>query len=159
MHHKRISIFLLLAGVMAFLGGAVVFGVYVPSLARECKSMYPEMARLYWPMLLCVWAIGAVYAAALTFYMLISARIGRDQSFCPQNARDMRRIAWLLYAAAALWLGLACGPSLFSMDIGPTALAFVLLALASGAMGMVAYALWHLLQRASSLQEENDLTV
>lgn len=57
---------------------------------------------------------------------------------------------WLLSLASS-WLP--------DMGAGPWCMVPLLLAMASGAMGLLAWALSWLLGRAMQLQEENDLTI
>lgn len=159
MNHRRISVFLLLAGLIAMLGILWVFGIYVPLVAQQCALTFSQLKYLYWPALLYLWGIGLLFLAALANYLLISVRIGRNQSFCTQNADGLRTISVLLFIAAALCIaGLAAG-LLPRMSFGIWCIPVVLLSLASGAMGMLAWALGWLLRRAVQLQEENDLTI
>lgn len=160
MEQKRVSAALTVAGSLATLGGVLVFFVFVPILADECRSMYPELARLYWPGLIGMWSIAAAYLAAMVFYFRIVARIGKDQSFCRANARELGWIARCLGAAGCLWILAIFLPGLvWQADIGPVWLWLFLAAAASFAMGVLAWGLGRLLQRAVSLKEENDLTV
>ncbi len=59
-----------------------------------------------------------------------------------------------------LWLSAVFAPGLlFHLSIGPAWLLFFLCALASFALGILAWGLGKLVQRAATIQEENDLTV
>ena len=156
---KRLSRMLLLAGALAGVGGLFILFVEAPAAAQECRAAYPEYAWLFWPGLLYVWAVGGLYLSALYQYGRICVRIGQDRSFCAENGKGLHRIARLLFAAAA-----ACAAAPFLLAAaaevgGPAVVLCLLLALASAAMGMLAWALGKLLMRAVALQEENDLTV
>lgn len=159
MEHKKLSVILLLAGGIAGLGGAAVFFGYAPAIGLEIKAGTPELARLFWPLLALVWVIALLYAAALWQYMAICVRIGKNNSFCAGNAASLRRIGLFLYAAAGVWGLLILSPLVLKFDIGPVWLVFMLVGLASAAVGMVARAMAALVARAAKLQEENDLTV
>ncbi len=160
MEQKRVSAALMAAGALAAAGGAFVFFVYAPVLAGECRSAYPELSPLYWPGLAGVWLIGAVYLAAMAFYFRIVARIGRDRSFCRANARELGWIARCMAAAGALWLAAAFLPgAIWHVPIGPVWIVFLLAAMASFAMGTLAWGLSRLLERAVALKEENDMTI
>ena len=89
--------------------------------------------------------------------MTICRRIGQGRSFCAENAAGLDRIGRLLLAAAGLWLLGEAGYAV--ADLGIAGLYFPLLALASAALGVLAWALGGLLRHAVRLQEENDLTV
>ena len=154
MKQKKVSVFLVLAGTLASLGLIFLFFVYAPLLAGECRSMYPDLAHLYWPGLIFLWVIALLYGAAMTEYFRISIRIGQNRSFCRENAKGLKRIALFMAIPGVLWPL----PS-FVTDIGPAALLLLLAAMASLALGMLAWALSKLLGRAVDMKEENDLTV
>lgn len=158
MEHRRLSWYLKLAGVLAAAGGGFLFFVEAPIQAGQCRQAYPELAHLYGLALLYTEIIGLVYVAAMVHYFLICGRIGRDRSFCRENARDLRRIAYLMLGAAALWLG-GIGVGALCGALGAWWVAAALAAMASAAMGVLALALGRLLGRAVQLQEENELTI
>ena len=160
MEHKRVSAALLAAGGLAVLGGLFVFFGFAPNAAVSCREAYPELAFLFWPGLAAVWVIGLVYLAAMVFYFRIVLRIGRDQSFCADNAREMGWIARCMAGAGGLWLLMPAVPRLlWGIVIGPVWLWFALAAMASFAVGTLAWGLSRLLRRAAAYKEENDLTV
>ena len=160
MEHRKVSGLLIAAGIVAFLGGASLFLLYAPLAANECRTAYPEFAHLFWPGLIYVWIIGLCYCAAMVEYFRVSARIGQDRSFCAENAKSLRRIALFLGAACVLWALLVFLPGLIlRISIGPVFLVFLLAAAASASMGILAWALGRLLDRATKYKEENDLTV
>jgi len=159
MEHKKLSVYLKAAGVIAGIGGVVVFFLYAPIMALECRMAYPELAFLFWPGLIFVWCLGGVYAAALWQYWLICHRIGKNRSFCSENARGLSLISRLFFLASGMSF-LCMGAWLMdAWHLGPGWLALLLVSMASAAVGVLAWALGKLLQRAVSLQEENDLTI
>lgn len=159
MNHRRISFILIVAGLVACLGVLWIFGIYLPVVAKICRISFPELSWMYWPALIYGWLIGLIYLAALAGYLAISRRIGQNRSFCRENARSLRRIALLFLAAAVMWLLSLASVLLPDMGIGPWCMWPLLFAMASGAMGLLVWALKSLLQRAMDLQEENDLTI
>ncbi|MDO5327933.1 MAG: DUF2975 domain-containing protein [Clostridia bacterium] len=160
MEHRKVSGLLIGAGMLATLGGAGLFLLYAPLVANECRTMYPELAFLFWPGLIYLWIIAAFYCAAMAEYFRVCVRIGQDQSFCAQNALGLSRIALCMNIAGSLWVLLSFLPGLiWGIAIGPVFLIFLLAAAASFALGILAWALGRLLSRAVKLKEENDLTV
>lgn len=159
MEQKKISRVLLAAGAMAALGALVVCFAYVPQIGMDCREAYPELTHLFWPGLCYVWAVAALYWAALWQYFRICVRIGDGRSFCRENGMGLQMISRLLFLGAA---GCILAPvllALFSGQTGPVWVICLLFALASAAVGILAWALGKLLMRAVELQEENDLTV
>ena len=157
MEHRKVSGILIAAGVMAAAGGAAVMLGFAPAGMAQVREAYPALAWVFWPGLLFIWLVGGLCAGALWQYFRISVRIGAGKSFCAANARDMARIAALLFDAAGLVL--AASGALLIFGLGPIWLFLLLIGMAIGAMGLLAYALSRLLARAVQLQEENDLTV
>lgn len=157
MEHKKVSRLLILAGVVAGVGGMAILFLLIPLATTEIRNAHPELSGWFWPGLVYAWAVGALCLAALGEYLLISMRIGKNRSFCVENVRDLRLIAVLLLAAAGLLLVGAV--FVLAVGFGPVWLWLLLAAAACGAMAILAYALSRLLNRAVQLQEENDLTV
>ena len=159
MEHRKVSRLLMLAGVIAVLGGGYLFFVDAPMAALRYRELMPEYAYLFIPALVFLWVIGLIYLAAMADYFRVCRRIGQDRSFCPENERSLSRIARLLIGAAAIWLlGIPLG-LLLGLGIGVWTAVFALAAAASAAMGMLALGLSRLLKRATEMKEENDLTV
>lgn len=160
MEHRKVSGLLIAAGILATLGGAFLFLLYAPVIANECRDLYPELAFLFWPGLVYLWIIALSYCAAMIEYFRVCVRIGQDRSFCPENAKSLGRIALFMCAAGMLWVLMTVLPGIiWRIDIGPVFLVFLLAAMASFAMSVLAWALGKLLSRAVRLKEENDLTV
>ena len=164
MNQKRISRFLIVAGVLAGIGILAAAGVYAPVMAGECRDLYrediPGIEGLYWVGLIGVWTASLLFLLALMEYLRVSARIGKDRSFCRENVKSLSRIALFLWADGALWILAIFAPGLlFRVDIGPICVVFLLISMANAALGLLSWALGRLLARAVELKEENDLTV
>ena len=160
MKQRTIARILMAGGIVAAIGIILVFGVFVPIVANECRTMYPEFAYLYWPGLIGMWLIGALFLLGLWEYFRVCVRIGGDRSFSVGNVTSLRRIAVYMAASGLLWIGAAFGPGvIFHADIGPVWIYLFLFAMAGFALALLAWGLSLLLQRAVEIQEENDLTV
>ena len=130
-----------------------------PMLAREAAEINPELAYLRWPCLVVLWLGLAVVAAALCFAWRIFGEIGRDNSFCRENALRLRIIGILALADTLLCvlsmvvlIALnAMHPSVFLM--------MLLIAVIGVGAASAAGALSHLTLKAADIQAENDLTV
>ena len=159
MEHKKLSRYLLAAGAIAGVGALGIFLVYLLgmlSVAWSPESPYRYLAFLAIAGMI---AMAALYGLALKEYLCICLRIGKNRSFCLENAKGLHRIFQFLLAAALLWLGAEAAAFLPGMNGGLWNIAFLLFAMASAAMGILAYALGKLLKRATQLQEENELTI
>ena len=159
MEHRKVSRLLILAGIVAVMGGGYLFFIHAPVRALQYREISPEYAYLFIPALVFLWGIGLIYLMAMAAYFQICRRIGQDRSFCPENAAGLFRIALLLIGAGAVWLlGIPLG-LLLGLRPGPWTILFLIAAVASFAMGMLAGGLSRLLKKAAEIKEENDLTV
>ena len=159
MNQKTLSLWLKLVLAGAAVCLAAVFVWVLPWGEGALMEEHPVF-REYggaWTALLGVCA--AVCLAGIAVGWRIAANIGRDRSFCMENARNLGIIAVLAAADGVLFfvgnaVFLACGmshPALFFRSLLPVFLA------AAASVG--AAALSHLVQKAAVLQEQNDLTI
>ncbi len=160
MNQKTISRVLIAGGAIAAAAGVFLFFGYGTAVALSCRQEFPELGFLFWPGLIWLWVIGLTYLAAMADYFRIVINIGKDRSFIQENARGLGRIARWMCVAGGLWLLGDILPGLiWGVSLGVGWLAMLLAALASFAMGMLAWGLGRLLARAVQMKEENDLTV
>lgn len=159
MEHKRLSRLLMLAGIIALVGGAAIFIILLPMIGRNYCARFPDAQALYWPSLIYFWLIGLLCAAAMAQYMGICRRIGQNRSFCDDNARGLKRIAQLLFGCAVMLLLYCLTALLPYVYVVPLVVDLVIISMAFAAMGMLAWALHRLILHAVHLQEENDLTI
>ncbi|MBR1584985.1 MAG: DUF2975 domain-containing protein [Clostridia bacterium] len=160
MEHSKVSRCLIAAGALAALVLLIVFFLYIPLLGVGIREEYPQLQFMFWPVLICAWALAGVYLYALTEYFRICARIGQDRSFCQENARGLQRIARCMLIGSGIILAAGILPCLI-LNVGNAGWAFCVLAatVASGALGVLAWGIGKLLARAVKLKEENDLTI
>ena len=159
MEHKKLSRYLLAAGGIAGAGALGIFLVYLLGMISVAFDPASPYAYLAFAAIAGMIALAILYALALKEYFCICLRIGKNRSFCTENAKGLHRIFQLLMAAALLWLAAEFSAFLPGMAWGIWNIAFLLFAMASAAMGILAYALGKLLKRATQLQEENELTI
>ena len=159
MKQKELSLWLRVIVVGGWLVCALLAFPIAPKLAQEAAADIPELAYLAWPCLGLFWVGLAIVAAALAFAWRIFAEIGRDNSFCAENARRLRIISGL-----ALTDTLLCAAGIVALfllrALHPGVFLLLLLITAVGAgITVAAAALSHLTLKAAVLQDENDLTV
>ena len=121
MTQKTFSNLLKAVIILALLCCLVVYALYVPAVAEECRLMYDELASLYWPALIFIELTVLPVLTAFVLSWLIARDIGRDQSFTYVNARRMKAISFLalgdvfyfIAGICVLWcFGAASGPML-----------------------------------------------
>ena len=157
MNHKKLSKHLIAAGALAGAGGIYIFYVHEP---LQFIHRFGGISTAK-----CVLAIagialvGFVYIAALVNYFRVCLNIGKNNSFCAANSQQLKRIGRLLSAAGFCWLIAILILLLFGFRLPFPYLVLGFSALASFCVAVVAFVLSQLVDRASRLQEENDLTI
>ena len=156
MNQRKLSGVLMLAGGIAALGLIFLFYIYaIYLLLFWHQRAVNALAHM---------VMGVPYMIAMWHYFRICQNIGGERSFCMENARRLNSIAGLLFLAAGLWA--AALVLVLTGNIGPIAgytvliLVEVALALmATFAVALVAKVMSLMVDHASRLQEENDLTI
>lgn len=154
--NRTISIFLILAGAIAYAAIAFVMIFWFPVIMhRTCYSDWEWYSDTYLPLLVFGEACGGILFAAVTIYEIICIRIGKGRSFCHENARSLRWIFFLLLLLAIL---LFASGFIFP-KLGIVSLYVCLLALMFLAVAVLAWALGRLVEHAVVIKEENDLVI
>ena len=159
MKQKEFSRWLRAVVVIGWIAIALLSFLVVPKLATDAAIDLPEFAYLAMPCLAIFWIGMVPVALALWYAWRIFGEIGRDNSFCRENARRLRIISWLaltdtilcVLSMVALLVLNALHPSIF--------LLMLLIAVIGAGLTVAAAALSHLTLKAALLQEESDLTV
>ena len=139
--------------------GLIVFGYILPACAISVRDAYPEYARAYWPWLGFLWLAALPCYGVLVLGWRIAANIGADRSFCRENARMLRGVAWLAAGDTAYFFLGNAALLLLNMSHPGVVLASLLVCFAGVAVTVAAVCLSHLVQKAAELQEQSDLTI
>jgi len=159
MDQKKLSLWLKAVVIGIALSGLVVYLIAVPSAGASLRASYPEFAYCYWPWLIFLWLTAVpLYMGLLSGYR-IAGNIGRDRSFCVDNALLFARVARLAAVDTAfffvgnvvyLFLGLS-HPGILLMSL--------MVCFFGVAITVAAACLSHLVRKAADLQEQSDLTI
>lgn len=159
MRQKELSRWLRAVVIVGWCACALLAYPVAPKLAQDTATDIPALAYLAWPCLAIFWIGLAVVAVALLYGWFIFREIGRDNSFCRENARRLRVISWLTLADTVLCiLSILALILLHAMHPG-VFLLMLLIALVGTGITAAAGALSHLTLKAALLQDENDLTI
>jgi len=159
MKQKELSRWLRVVVVIGWIACLLLSVVVVPKLATDAATDWPEYAYLAMPCLVIFWLGMVPVVLALWHGWMIFGEIGRDNSFCRENARRLRVISGLALADTVLCivsiilllcLG-ALHPGVF--------LLMLLIAVIGAGLTVAAAALSHLTLKAAILQEDSDLTI
>ena len=156
---KRVGLVRTLKGVVAFLAvmAAVYYAAIFPSRIREIGLEEPELAWLVTPGIIAISLSADPIAIALVLFWKICTEIGRDNSFCHQNARWLSGIGVCALidtgycAIGTVTLEIIAGSPIWLLG---TAVCMVGLAIA-----LAAFLLSHLVLKAADMKDENDLTI
>ena len=159
MKQKALSGWLKAAVIGLGIVGLFVYAFIIPSYGGSLRAQYPEFANCYWPWVIFLWGSGVPCYAALVFGWKIFGNIGRDRSFCAENAKYMQAIS-LLAAGDTVYFFLGNVILLLLNMSHPGVTLFSMAVVAIGtAVFIAAAALSHLIRKAAVLQEQSDLTV
>ena len=137
----------------------VVYFAVLPMYGTSLVQDYPEFAGKYWPWMLFLWSTAIPVAAILIFGWEIAGNIGLDRSFSMENAKLLRRIAFLA-VLDGLYFFVGNLILLFTDNSHPGIVLFSLLVVfACIAIGVAAAVVSHLVKKAADLQEQSDLTI
>lgn len=157
MDQKKLAIWLKAIVVGCALCGLVLFGFILPRFLAYVAEEVPDLPHKAWTAFM--WVLAIPCYAVLVCIWRMANEIARDNSFSMENAKQLRLIALLAGAdAAVLLVGnlvfLLIGHSIPTLALVSAFVCFVGLAISVGAA-----CLSHLVRKAALMQEESDLTI
>lgn len=159
MSRKTIAILLKALVVCTALGTLFGIGVLLPHYLRHVVEVRPELHAWFGISMayFCALAVPVGWALALAWQVFTT--IGNDTTFCPENAKRLKTASLLAVIDTGVVVLIAVG--LFFAGALPPFLFFTfgMLAFVGFALAIVCFALGVLVGQASSIKQENDLTV
>ena len=139
--------------------GLIVFFVIVPAIGKSTVEEWPEFANRYWPWLIFSWLFAIPCFIIVYFCWKIVDNIGKDQSFCLQNADYFKWIS-LLAGSDSRFLFIGNIVLMFmNMNHAGIILRSLVIVFIGIAVTIAAATLSHLVKKAADLQQESDLTI
>ena len=159
MNQNKLSLYLKV--ILAVIGvcGLVVYFLILPTCGESLHASFPEFSAWHWPWLIFLWCTALPCCAALILGWQIAGRIGQDRSFCMENARALRAIAYLAAGDAAFFFLGNVVFLLLNMNHPGIVLLSLVPEFAGVCIAIAAAALSHLVRKATALQEQSDLTI
>lgn len=166
MGQKELSLLLKVVVVVLAVFLILALGFFLPPLAQEvylfCAEHMSEGAAF--ALGKCVFPIVIVLSAVPCFASLwlgwgIFTEIGRNNSFCQENARRLRTISRLALMDTVVYIVLFA--ALFSLGAAHPSVVLIygVIVLFGATMTIVCAALSHLTKKAADLKSDNDLTI
>ncbi len=108
-----------------------------------------------------LWVTAVPCMVCLGMFWGICVRIGKDQSFCRENARALKRMSHWMMADTVLYGAVLTATFVMGWyrKIGFMIFAVILILFLCIALTVVCAVLSHLVYKASRLQEDQDLTI
>ena len=139
--------------------GLVVYCFLIPGYGGSIASNYPEFADCYVPWLVFLSLTAIPCYIALFLAWKIFDNIGKDRSFCLENAKYLKWISWLAAGDSAYFFIGDLVLLFLNMNQPGIVLYSLIVVFAGVAISVASAALSHLVRKAALLQEESDLTV
>ena len=108
---------------------------------------------------LVIWISSIPCFSVLVLGWLIATNIGKDKSFSKANARHLKWVSYLALMDAVYYFLVNCIFLLLDLSHPFVMGIAVIIVFVGAAISVVAAALSHLVEKASDIQEENDLTI
>lgn len=145
--------------IISALIGLVLCFVIVPIIGKDAVLMNPDLEYIFYPSLIFIWITGIPFYIALWKSWSIASEIGKDRSFCKENADSLKTISRLALVECVLYFSAIISLLILNL-LHPGLLLMALSIIFLGvAVAVAAAALSHLVEKANRLQEENDLTI
>ena len=163
MGQKELSLLLKVVVVVltVFLAAVLIF--FVPMLGHNVADYYmgdPVKSVVFgWIVPVIVAASSVPGFIALWLAWRIFTEIGRNNSFCAENARRLRLISRLALGDTCVYVVLAVSVLALGPKHPSVPLIFVAVTLFGAAVTVCCAALSHLTQKAADLKDDNDLTI
>ena len=139
--------------------GLFIYGMIIPYIGKNFVEWYPEMKSYYIPWLVFSWISGIPIYIAIGSAYSIAVNIGKNRSFCIENADTMKKISILALIEAGYLFAGNVVLLLLNMNHPGVLLLFLFAVAACVAVAVVAAILSHLFYKAAGLQQENELTI
>ncbi len=143
---------------MAIIGAVLYFAVF-PVIGNEMAERYPEYAHCFYPWLIFLWLTAVPCYIVLIFVWKTAGNIGRDNSFCKDNAVMMKNIFLLAAIDSAFFFVGNIVYWLIGFNHPSILLASFVIVFLGVSFSVAAAAISHLIFKAADMKEENDLTI
>ncbi|MBO4920187.1 MAG: DUF2975 domain-containing protein [Erysipelotrichaceae bacterium] len=139
--------------------GVYVYVLLIPGYGQSIVRSYPEFSSYYKPWLIFLSITAIPVYIALYFAWKVFDNIGKDHSFCIDNANYLKWISWLAAADSAyFFIGNVVLTFCNMNHIGVIWYSLIIIFIGVSVSAACA-ALSHLIVKAAELQDQSDLTV
>ncbi|MBQ9607887.1 MAG: DUF2975 domain-containing protein [Lachnospiraceae bacterium] len=158
---KQDSLAQWLKGIIIGIGicGFLICLVILPILAKDILYAGSGMEHYYWPWMVFIW-ISAIPCYVVLFYgWKVASNIGRDNSFCEDNAVYLKRISYMAVIDSIYFFVGNIVLTFMTISHPSVFIGSLFVIFAGISVAVAAAALSHLVMKAAALQEQSDLTI
>ncbi len=160
MKQKTLSIWLKFIILGCAFCGLMVYAIGIPTLGQSIAALDNHAYTDYYlPWLIFIWLTAIPCYLVLLFAWNIARNIGKDRSFCMENAVALKRISTLAVIDSVFFFLGNIVMLLLNMNHPSIVLFSLLIVFVGIAIGVTATALSHLVEKATDLQEQSDWTI
>jgi len=158
MKQKELSGWLKVLIIVAYVCCAAAAIWLVPELGRTAVAYELAETWLFWPCLIFFWLTLVPVLWCLVLAWRIAAEIGKDNSFCMENALRLRTVSRLALVDTIAYLIAAIVLTPFGLNL-PGLMLFLAIMILGSALSVGMAALSHLIAKAADLKTDSDLTI
>ncbi len=159
MNQQNLSKWLKCITILVTIMLTVILFLVIPAYGRDIVCMNTRYSGWYMPWLSFVWLLGIPCYIVLVIFWGICDEIRNDNSFSMKNAKALAIISKLAMIDSFLCFSGIVIFSMFQMMHISILVLGILVVSVGIAISVIAAALGHLVQKASKLKDENDLTI
>ena len=133
--------------------------MFYPIMSLETKAYKSFAEKNTWPWLISIWVSAIPCYMVLLLGWFVSTNIGKDNSFSKENAKHLKWVSFMALIDVVYYF--AINGIFLLLDMShPFVMGIALIICFCGtAFSVCAAALSHLVDKASVMKEENDLTI
>ena len=139
--------------------GLCIYAGILPLMGKELLLDVAGVSHYFWPWMVFLWVSAVPCYAMLVYGWKVVVNIGRDRSFCNENAYALKNISYLALCDSVYFFVGNVVLYLMDMNHPSVFLASFFVIFAGVAVAVAAAALSHLVLKAARLQEQSDLTI
>ena len=159
MKQRDLSIYLKIIVLGMSICGLLVYIMLVPMYGNTVFDGTQSYERWHYPWLALIWFTAVPYYITMYCLFRIAVNIGKDKSFCIQNATYLKWISYLASIASYLVFAMEVLYMVLGMEHQGTALGLLIIIIFGIAVSIASALLSHMVVKAARLQEENELTI
>lgn len=139
--------------------GIIIYFFLIPTFGRDLVDANPEFAYCYQPWMIVILLSAIPCYLVLYFGWQITSEIAKDNSFSLKNAKYLKYISIMALLDSGFVFAVNLIFLLLNMNHPAILIGCLFVEFAGVVVAVVAAALSHLVQKASEIQMENELTI